>query len=593
MNIENGNLLKIDDTDILSDGSLFVPEGVTEVEPGTLNNCDKVKKIYFPNSLTKICEDAFNNNKNLTFIDFGKNVKRICETSFKGCDNIATIKVPMHWQSKFINFFFSSYKNINKLIRTYPNNRAKEYKICRCNGAFYIEQEHRKIGNVEIITLNLPIFSENGISNIAPSYLLKVNNKEFFCLVQENIFPLANQQLILNHFKKVINQYLPETPEKELIEHILKKSLQMLLDEKDNISCKGKKELRNYEKQLPKIINAMQEFIKKYPNCKTFEELQGLDFEELKSVLLLNKQEAKYHNLNKRVKKRPVFDYDMYDITADGHKEIGSLPYNWLEKIPVFNRGKATKNLRKALINTTRTLYSPAYSLPDMKILEKGELEKLSALISKETKQSAKIKYFSSGHFSKAYLIEFPNNNKYIWKIYHSDLPNREFRQWRHDTEIQNSFLLSGKKYYGKLLFRTISAGSLSSQRGERYSIYKFIENNPNKPKNDPYEKLKRFYLYDLLNEDNCQGNIVTDLGAINITEESWNQEKYITKIKNSIIYHSWDSLSYVLKNYTKPQIEKAINFIQSNIDSKTINQEQIFAKLTFLRNKLISRNEH
>lgn len=587
MDIQNGILFKVSPADISKDGSLVIPETVTEIESNALSNCNKLKSLYMPNSLNKIYEKAFCNNNKLEFINFGDNIKRIYENSFIGCNNLKTIKIPKNWKREFINFFFGIHKNINKIIKQY-DDETKEYKIYQHNGAFFIEQRRRKINDIEVIYLNISDFEKEADLETTHAYIIKIQNEDFFFLfVADKLFYLMNREIIFNYFNTIKHKYVPNCPEKDIICLVLESSLKAILHSKESLSGRTKKELLSYEKQIPEIVAAIKIFIKKYPNCNTFEELQSLDLNELRSVLMLKEQDVHYGNLNRLVKKRPIFNCDMYDITADGYKEIGAFPYKWLKNIPVFNRSSTTKNLRTAFINSTRNLYTPSFTFPETKMFEKLELEKLSKTISKETKQRVQIKYFGSGHFSKTYLIEFPNNDKYIWKIYHGDLLNREFNRWKHNTEIQNSFLLSGKKYYGKSRFRTVSAGTLSSQRGERYSIYKFIEEKPAAVKHDCFETLKRYYLYDLSNSDNSKGSTITDLGAIKITQESWHQPKYMIKIKNSIIYHSWDSLYYVLNNYKSYQIKKTIKFIEDNINRDVKNINQIQAKIDFLKNKL------
>ena len=217
-------------------------------------------------------------------------------------------------------------------------------------------------------------------------------------------------------------------------------------------------------------------------------------------------------------------------------------------------------------------------------------LESLSKKISKIIKQEIEIKYLESGNFSKTYTLQIPGDKKYVWKIYHCNKYWKTITSYHHDTELQNSFLVGGKKYHGKLKFRKISTAGISNQLGETYLIYPYTEEEPiKKIIFRPIYNTKPYSLIDM-NENNFLGNTLIDIGGLRIDYNNWQQPRYISKIVNTILYHSWNDIGYVLNNYNSHQIRDAIDFLNGKVSTNSLDYNKIQEKIDFLKKKTRTR---
>ena len=168
--------------------------------------------------------------------------------------------------------------------------------------------------------------------------------------------------------------------------------------------------------------------------------------------------------------------------------------------------------------------------------------------------------------------------------MYHSNRDGKIFTDWNHDTELQNSFLVSGRKYYGKMKFRKISVAGISNQRGEIYLIYPYTEyRNKIYPGGHITPTLKNFNIYDR-NINNFCGDTVIDIGALRINNARLRQSRHVLKISNTILYHSWDDLTYILDKYSVPEISDACSFISKSLKPNSYQYKTIRDKIIYLR---------
>ena len=99
----------------------------------------------------------------------------------------------------------------------------------------------------------------------------------------------------------------------------------------------------------------------------------------------------------------------------------------------------------------------------------------------------------------------------------------------------------------------------------------------------------KAYSLIDM-NENNFLGNTLIDIGGLRIDYNNWQQPRYISKIVNTILYHSWNDIGYVLNNYNSRQIRDAIDFLNGRLSTNALDFNKIQAKIEFLKNKTRTR---
>ena len=589
MIIQDGVLSDANIKDLDSDGALHIPEGVQIVASYILTNCPKLKAIYFPESVKKIFENAFNDNKNLETIYFGENTKTLSSESFSGCDNIKIIKVARKWKGNFINFFFYTCNNLQKIIRKNTDGALVEYEIYNFKTHTFLKKSQHNIGDIEVATVQNISFDGDKI-NGDTFYIIKTPKIGVMEVSLEKALNRAKQLLIIKEFKRQI--WLAKTKNNITddslnIETILVSALDKTLTT-NKISLKKNNYIliKGFFKNLPKYIKYISLMQKKYPNAKqNLDELTDVCLEDLIKIIT-----PKRKSLNKScthlLKKHPVSNKEMQNMVSIGFKNPGAFPVSWLRNLPKEKYGDATKKLHNLLKNAASKMYSTS-----VKSIFPEEMEKLAKNITKIIKQHIEIQYLSAGHFSKTYTLQIPGDKKYVWKIYHCDNGYNYMSSWGHDTELQNSFLLSGKKYTGNIKFRKISTAGISNQRGEIYLIYPFTEDIPKQINiQTKYIKFKRAVVYDENIISNCINRTFIDLGSIHINQERWYQPLPIRKIANTILYHSWKELSYVLTNYSSDQIKSATDFIERNMSKELITEGILNKKINYLKTELQKR---
>ena len=89
-----GNVLeKVYNSDII-DGTVEIPEGVTEIDNWAFAECKSLTSIEIPENVTKIGDYAFNSCESLTSIEIPEGVTKIGEFAFCDCISLKSITIP-------------------------------------------------------------------------------------------------------------------------------------------------------------------------------------------------------------------------------------------------------------------------------------------------------------------------------------------------------------------------------------------------------------------------------------------------------------------------------------------------------------------
>ena len=93
MTVENNILVCVEDNDI-ENGTVVIPECVTEIGYKAFIYCKYLKTIKIPENVTKIGDEAFRNCSALEIITISKNVREIGEYAFEYCYSLKKIRIP-------------------------------------------------------------------------------------------------------------------------------------------------------------------------------------------------------------------------------------------------------------------------------------------------------------------------------------------------------------------------------------------------------------------------------------------------------------------------------------------------------------------
>lgn len=585
MIIEKGTLLYVSTKDLDKNGVLRIPEGVTDILEGVGSDLPGLRKIYFPDSMSKINTPIFLDNYLLDSIYFGNNILSINYAPFKRCPKVQTIQIP---NKRFKLFPVSMFEDLRTIIIKDNNNHTIKH-VKKYSGKYYYESDIRNIGNIRISTVQhvalneffepdkkicLNIGEKNKHHFIGSDLSESIRSCRKYLIMQEFDYYMWRYKAAHKRYKNI--DLCQTILHDAIYKHISNKGVKF---NKTDIS-----EIKEHIRNVPTYIRYLRQYMKKYTSAEScFGELSEISIDQLLKKIRPVKANTVKQSCTRWLKSHPVSSDMLSAIALAGYKNPGAFPYSWIKKIPNTKRGNATKQLHKLFKQATTKLYTPDNPMLQAYI-NKDTLQNLAADISKIIKQEIEIRYLGSGTFSKTYSLQIPGDKKYVWKIYHCDTSEASITSYYHDTELQNSFLIGGKKYFGQKKFRKISTAGISNQRGQMYLIYPYTEEKPIKNKiYRPFEALRKYSLLDR-NCANFLGNTIIDLGAIRINYNNWAQTKHISKIMNTILYHSKNELIYVLNNYTSNQIKEALNFINERISINNIEFSTIKSKIEFLK---------
>ncbi len=591
MIINGDTLLSVNETDLDARGTLRIPDGIKHIADGVGNALPGLRAVYLPDSMNKINGDIFCNNPDLDTLCLGRGLTTIKNSAFSMCPNIRTLQIPSAWH-QILPFMPGVGPNLTTIIRCGADGMPQIYPVSQYRGKHYHELGRRSIAGIKILNLVSLKFNENGICG--RNYTgIQFHNHTYVESTPQTAMDSARRGALLFNFRRELwiqNIRGTSTISQSDIEQVLSDAAQCSLSGAKTISPAVRRQMAQYCEQIPMFVSGIKAYLKKYNICTTPWELTQLSLGELARIVMpiTNATANEFGSCTKLLKHKPINNDYMYAIVAANYKNPGAFPYDWLRTVPKSQRGAITKKLHEYFRNATTRMYSPD-NRNEIAEMFQGELKTLATNIQKLIKQPVKIGYLGSGNFTKAYRIIVPGAPDYVWKIYHCDRGTGYLKSWAHDTELQNSFLVGGKKYHGKIHFRKMATAGISHQRGEKYLIYPYSDGTQSATPRDPYGCFKRYQMFDFESGGNCNGNTLTDCGAIRINYQHWSHS-YMTKIVNTVIYQGWDDLSIVLRKYTAPQIAAATEFISARLVDNIPHHARIRAKIDFLNNKIRTR---
>lgn len=574
MKIENNAVTEITTADILPDGALHIPDGVTQINKSTGCGMEKLHHLVLPDSLHCIESGAFIGCTELRSIYFGNGIVSISADAFLNCPNIETLRIPENWTR-----IGQEYGFVTKSLRTIIRG-MQTYDICNCGNKNYFIGKTRRICGITLTQLSPLIFD-------APKYTWGIKYPGFNTVVCPDFAATVNtvrKNIMRDQWRHAMWQYSIENDNLSGTAYdILTESANETINTPRRITPQMRRDINQYKNKIGKYAAAIDQYIQKYSNAHSLNELMEIPLDILAQIILPG-QKRPVRTCTRRLKRAPASATELRTITDTGADMAGAFPYEWTSAYPRDMRGQVTRKIHNILRDAATELYCPMYNGRRMKQFD-DQLQDMARSLGKITKMPFEIKYLAAGHFSKAFYISTPAG-KYIWKIYHSCVPYKAACRWGHDSEIQNAFLTSNKTYCGPVRFRPILAAGISMQRGQRYGLYPYCDGAPEKIPTPVYRLLKRYYIYDDNSDKNRHGRYITDGGAIEIVDQYYRMP-HIGPIVRTILYRGWDDLTHILHKYSPAQINDALTFIDYGLRDYMPRVRTIRAKMTLLRNKI------
>lgn len=579
MIISNGILLSVSDDDLTADGALCVPDGVRRV--GARVGCDmpRMRALALPDTLKAIGNGAFCYNHNLESIKFGAGIKKIPSGVLVGGSFLRTITIPRTWTC-LDNTVEHMLADKCTIVRDMGNDTLQTFPLFRHGDKFFYEKSRRVICGITVHDLLLPRFDDNGISG-ATRVAVHTDRNTFIEPTLDAAIDDARRKKIMNDFQYAMWKHVVQsrkTKFDEDIDDVILGAAYKTLHGQAHANAATRAMMRGWADRIPQMFADIMAFIKKYPLRRDLYELQGIDFDKMMQIVAPVTRGVMKKSATRRLKHAPVDADEMDAMALAGYQNPGAFPYEWLQKIPRNKRGAATARMHKLFKNAAIKSYCA--DTPDACDRMMPAMDDLERKLSRVLKQPVDILYVGGGCFGKTHMIFVGNAPAYILKTYHSDCEYGFFAAWAHDTELQNSFLLSGRKYHGYVHWRQIETAGISVQRGERYLICKLAEGPHNIVPDAPYEHFKWYNLRD--HSDNCIGNTLVDCGALEVLP-NFQTQPYMRKIINTVLYRPFNELNMIQKKYNTEQIRTAVDFMNTRMTHDTIKRDEICRKLQFL----------
>ncbi len=471
-------------------------------------------------------------------------------------------------------------------ISYHAGSHIRHAPIMFFDDEMYVVTHQVRFANTTLYQLSTPEFNADGICG-EKYYALTHNGVTYFDESINGIIKSAREDTWVRKINHIAHKYHAPQYAIDIIVRALGGTIKACKNQ--SINMKTRRYIDDVMSQLHAYFIGINTFCGRYRNNSALDELSFVTLQELGNIILPIQSKKLGKTCTRLVKRRPDNAQHVHAMMVAGYKNPGCFPYQWLANTPVQFRGAVTDALHAAFGRAASDLYSPAYmTQPDLQPRFGPVLETLAHQITKITGVTTQIEYCFHGFFSKTYKITC-DNQAYLLKVYHSNVQYHTTKVCAHDIEAQNSFLVSGKKYCGKVRYRNVLTAGISNQRGMRYILYPFISGPLREVKHNPYDIFKTYHFCDNIGYGNMCGNTIIDIGMIQVNECRIGRP-YMTKIINTILYRPWDDLAIVLNKYTAGQISECIEFISTRIEPNTPHKNTINAKLKFLANKIHTR---
>lgn len=471
-------------------------------------------------------------------------------------------------------------------ISYYADNRWVRAPIKFIDDKMYVVIHKSSFAGTELCQLSSPEFCKSGLCGEI-SYILQHNGRTYYDENVRAVIKSAREDIWFNQIDQIAFKMNVPKSDIDIITRAISTSIDGLKDAP--IDIKTRKYIDGEISRIHEYFIGINKFCANYKNNDALDELSFLNLRELANIVLPIQSQNLGKTYTRYAKRRVDNPNNVRAMMVAGYKNPGCFPYQWLQNTPAEQRSALTDTLHAAFRRAARDLYSPVYmAYPDLQSKFKPVLNTLARSITDATGVNTQVQYYGHGFFSKTYKIT-SDNQAYILKAYHSDLPYITMKEHIHDIEAQISFLVSGKKYCGNVRYRTVLTAGISNQRGMQYILYPFVDGTIGDVKHNPYDVFKTYHFCDNIGTGNQCGDKIIDTGMIKVNECRIGRP-YMTKIINTILYRPWDDLAIVLNKYNARQITESVDFISQRLDSSIPHSDTIYAKLQFLARKVNRR---
>ncbi|MBR5912796.1 MAG: leucine-rich repeat domain-containing protein [Selenomonadaceae bacterium] len=125
--VQQKNIVYYDGNKKNAVGTIYLREGITEIEDNEFRDCKKLEKVILPESLTSIGRSSFEYCTNLKLINFPESLTSICDFAFYNCTSLKEIKFPKSLTSiGFLAFDYCTnlekityYKTTENILKNY------------------------------------------------------------------------------------------------------------------------------------------------------------------------------------------------------------------------------------------------------------------------------------------------------------------------------------------------------------------------------------------------------------------------------------------------------------------------------------------